>query len=210
MEQPSPRSRLVSAQPLVRTRATALLQTAVTDEAGAAESLDALVPLIYDDLRALAHRQLSHEREDITLQTTELVHEAFLRLVDVSQVTRRGRAYFFAAAAQSMRRVLVDHARRRATAKRGNGAGVSDWLRLDAAGIAVDTFSAELLDLDAALLQLALIDPRQARIVECRYFAGLSVEETAEALGISQRTVKSDWAVARAWLYHYLRQPGTG
>lgn len=200
----------MSAQPLARTRTTELLNTAVTGDAGAAESLDALVPLIYDDLRALAHRQLSREREDITLQTTELVHEAFLRLVDASQVTRRGRAYFFAAAARSMRRVLVDHARRRSTAKRGNATDVSDWLRLDAAGIAVDTFSAELLDLDAALLQLAVIDPRQARVVECRYFAGLSVEETADALGVSERTVKSEWAVARAWLYNYLGRPGTG
>ena len=200
----------MSAQPLARTRTTALLHTAVTGDARAAESLDALVPLIYDDLRALAHRQLSREREDITLQTTELVHEAFLRLVDATQVTRRGRAYFFAAAAQSMRRVLVDHARRRSAAKRGSSTGVSDWLRLDAAGIAVDTFSAELLDLDAALLRLAVIDPRQARVVECRYFAGLSVEETADALGISQRTVKSEWAVARAWLYNYLGRPATG
>ncbi len=200
----------MSAQPLARARTTTLLHTAVTGDAAAAESLDALVPLIYDDLRALAHRQLSREREDITLQTTELVHEAFLRLVDETQVTRRGRAYFFAAAAQSMRRVLVDHARRRSAAKRGSAIGVSDWLRLDAAGIAVDAFSAELLDLDAALGHLAVIEPRQARVVECRYFGGLSVEETADVLGVSERTVKSEWAVARAWLYNWLGRPATG
>ncbi|MGQ0648443.1 MAG: ECF-type sigma factor [Gemmatimonadaceae bacterium] len=200
----------MSAEHLARTRTTTLLHTAVAGDAGAAESLDALVPLLYDELRALAHRQLSRERGDITLQTTELVHEAFLRLVDVTQVTGRGRAYFFAAAAQSMRRVLVDHARRRSANKRGNAAVVSDWLRLDAAGIAVDTFSAELLDLDTALGRLASIEPRQARVVECRYFGGLSVEETADALGVSERTVKSEWAVARAWLYHHLGQPAAG
>jgi RNA polymerase sigma factor (TIGR02999 family) len=183
---------------LARTRTTALLETAVS---ASAESLDALVPLIYDELRIMARRQLGREREGITLQTTDLVHEAFLRLVDVTQVTSRGRAYFFAAAAQSMRRVLVDHARRRSAVKRGNAGDVADWLLVDDAGIAVDAFSGELVDLDAALVRLAAIEPRQARVVECRYFGGLSVKETADALEISERTVKSDWSVARAWLY---------
>ncbi|MGQ0641878.1 MAG: ECF-type sigma factor [Gemmatimonadaceae bacterium] len=191
----------MSTQQWARTRTTSLLHTAVSGDAAPAESLDALVPLIYDELRAMASRKLANERGDITLQTTELVHEAFLRLVDATQVTRRGRAYFFAAAALSMRRVLVDHARRRSTAKRGNLSDISDWLRVDDAGIAVDTFSAELLDLDAALIRLAAIEPRQARVVECRYFGGLTVKETADALGISERTVKADWSVARAWLY---------
>jgi RNA polymerase sigma-70 factor, ECF subfamily len=181
-----------------RSRATALLATA---DSGDGVALERLVPLLYDELRAMAHRELARERRNETLQTTALVHEAYLKLVDDSRVTRRGRAYFFAAAARAMRQVLVDYARRRNAVKRGGGAQV---LSLDEGQVAVDEFAAELLDLDRALEQLATLNPRHARVVECRFFAGMSVEETAESLGVSPRTVKYDWALARAWLFDAL------
>jgi RNA polymerase sigma-70 factor, ECF subfamily len=179
-------------------------------EAPGAESMEQLLPLIYEELRALAHRQLSSERDDITLQTTDLVHEAYLRLVDDTQVTRRGRGYFFAAAAHAMRRVLVDRARSRLAIKRGGGHVIERLADHDPASRTLPDFPAELLDLDAALDRLSELDPRQARVVECRYFAGLSVEETAEVLDVSPRTVKSEWAVARAWLYNALREGSAG
>jgi RNA polymerase sigma factor (TIGR02999 family) len=165
-------------------------------------TLDRLVPLLYDELHAMAHRQLALEARNHTLQATALVHEAYLKLVDDTRVTRQGRGYFFAAAARAMRQVLVDYARRRKAAKRGAGA---DVLSLDEAGIAVDAFAAELVDLDRALDALAQLNPRHARVVECRFFAGMSVEQTAEALEVSPRTVKYDWALARAALYDALR-----
>lgn len=191
-----------------RTRATSLLRSA---HSGDADTLARLVPLIYGELRGMAHRQLAREGRGgppgagRTLQTTELVHEAYLKLVDETQVTSRGRAYFFAAAANAMRQVLIDRARRRRASKRGSGRAA---LSLDEGSIAVDTFADELVSLDDALGQLATISERQARVVECRYFGGLTVEETAEALGVSPRTVKSDWALARAWLHNVLRGSG--
>jgi RNA polymerase sigma-70 factor, ECF subfamily len=177
---------------------TSLLITADSGEGGV---LEQLVPLLYDELCALAHRHLARERGNDTLQTTALVHEAYLKLVDDTAVTRRGRAYFFAAAARAMRQVLVDHARRRNAGKRGGGARI---LSLDEGQVAVDDFAGELLDLDLALEQLAELNPRHARVVECRFFAGMSVEETAQALDVSPRTVKYDWALARAWLFDAL------
>lgn len=186
--------------------ATMLLRSVESLDIDSAESVDAaplerLVPLIYDELRRMAGGQLARERRNATLQTTELVHEAYLRLVDDTQVTRRGRAYFFGAAARAMRRVLVDAARRRGAAKRGGGDAP---LTLEEQQIAVDAYAAELIDLDAALADLEAHSARQARVVECRYFGGLSVEETAAALDVSPRTVKSDWALAKAWLYDAL------
>lgn len=169
--------------------------------------LDRLVPHIYDELRAMARRQLGREARSPTLQTTELVHEAYLRMVDDRRVTRRGRAYFFAAAARAMRQVLIDAARRRGAAKRG---GERARLTLEEHHLAVDSYAAELLDLDAALTRLEARSPRQVRVVECRFFAGLTVEETALALDVSPRTVKSDWALARAWLFDTLGRPGAG
>jgi RNA polymerase sigma factor (TIGR02999 family) len=188
---------LVSTDPAERKRATELLQAA-----GEGDTLGGLFPIVYDELRRLAHRQLGNEMGERTLDTTDLVHEAYLRLVDESLVTQRGRAYFFAAAAQAMRRVLVDRARRRGAAKRGGHQGP---LTLEEATISVDVFADQLVALDEALERLATLSPRQARVVECRYFGGLSVEETAEALEVSPRTVKSDWAMARAWLYNAIR-----
>ena len=164
--------------------------------------LDALVPLIFDELRAMARRQLSREQDRYTLQTTELVHEAYLRLAGDAGVTRHGRAYFYGAAARAMRQVLVDAARRRNAAKRGSGAMA---LSLDERTGEVDAYAHELLDLDDALRTLVRRNPRCARVVECRFFGGMSVNDTAEALGVSARTVKSDWALARAWLYDALR-----
>lgn len=180
---------------LLRTQVTGAVRTA---DSGEPVPLDALVELIYDDLHAIAHRQLAREPTGHTLQTTALVHEAYLKLVDGRDIGGRGRAYFFAAAARAMRQVLVDHARRRKAGKRGGGVPA---VALDATHLAVDEFAIELIDLDRALDRLAELEPRQARVVECRYFGGMSVKETAEALGSSSRTVKYDWALARAWLY---------
>jgi RNA polymerase sigma-70 factor, ECF subfamily len=178
--------------------ATVLLVAADGADGGA---LDQLVPLLYDELREMAHRHLAREWRDHTLQTTALVHEAYLKMVDDTKVTRRGRAYFFAAAARAMRQVIIDYARKRNADKRGGGARS---LSLGEEQIAVDEFAAELLDLDRALEQLAALNPRHAQVVECRFFAEMSVEETAAALNVSSRTVKYDWALARAWLYNAL------
>lgn len=159
------------------------------------------VALLYDELRALAHRHRAREGGQATLHTTELVHEAYLRLADDERVGSRGRAYFFGAAAQAMRRVLVDAARRRSADKRGGG---FERVTLGADAVAVDGYAADLLDLDRALSALETEHPRLARVVELRFFGGLSVEDTADALGVSPRTVKGDWALARAWLHRAL------
>ncbi len=165
------------------------------------------VELLYQELRELAHRYRAREGDGGTLHTTELVHEAYLRLADDERVASRGKAYFFGAAAQAMRRVLVDAARRRGAAKRG---GEFAQVTLGEEHVAVDSYAADLLDLDRALLALEGESPRLARVVELRFFGGLSVEETAEALGVSPRTVKGDWALARAWLHDTLAGGGGG
>jgi RNA polymerase sigma factor (TIGR02999 family) len=165
--------------------------------AGNREALDALTPLIYDELRRLAGRHLRRERADHTLQSTALVHEAYLRLVDQRNVNWQNRAQFFGLAAELIRRILVDHARAKQAAKRG---GSAVKLALDEALDAPVARDLELVRLDDALKGLAEVDPQQSRIVELRYFAGLTIEETAEALGISPATVKRDWVVAKAWL----------
>lgn len=170
------------------------------DDSGAT-ALNELIPLVYDELRAIAHRQLGDERQQESLQTTALVHEVYLRLAHDTRVTQRGRAYFFAAVSNAMRRVLVDRARRRLAIKRGDGA---ELITLDDAQPDVDAYAQELVDLEEALSRLAERSPRHARVVELRYFSGLSVEETAEVLAVSPRTVKSDWAMARAWLFREL------
>src|SRR5262245_60143690 len=161
---------------------------------------DALVPIVYEELRRLAHHYMKGERPNHTLQTTALVNEAYLRLTDLTRMQWRDRAHFFAMASTLMRRILVDHARDRARDKRGGGV-VFTALQDDqaAAGSTVDA-----LALDDALDRLAAIDPQHAHIVELRYFAGLTIEETSEALGISPATVKREWTWARAWLYQQL------
>ena len=176
---------------------TALLRAWSTGDPAA---LDALAPLVYDELRRQASRALGREAEGHTLQTTELVHETWMRLVDQRPDASGGRVHFFGIAARLIRQVLVDAARARHADKRGGGVahvtlGAVETEAHDARGNGVD-----LLALDDALTQLAVIDPMQARVVELRYFAGLSVEETAEALGVSPATVKREWTVARGWL----------
>jgi RNA polymerase sigma-70 factor (ECF subfamily) len=156
-----------------------------------------LMPLVYDELRRLADHYLRHERPDHTLQPTALVHEAYLRLVDQTRVDWQNRAHFFGVAAQLMRRILVDHARRHQASKRG---GFQQKLTLDEAVDYSQTRDVDLVKLDDALTALAKFDARQSRIVELRFFGGLTIEETAEALGISPATVKVDWSMAKAWL----------
>lgn len=182
---------------------TALLSSS---DASAETTLDQLLPLLYDELRDMAHRRLAAEGRNPSLDTTALVHEAYLRLVDGDRVARKGRAYFFGAASRAMRRVLVDRARRRRAQKRG---GDRERVSLGDVDPEVDTFAAELLDLDAALEDLEEMEARQARVVECRFFAGMTVDETADALDVSARTVKYDWAMARAWLHRRLAPTGS-
>ena len=165
---------------------------------GSQAALKALVPLVYEELRRLARHYLKQERQDHTLSSTALVHEAYLRLVNQKDVTWQGRAHFFGVAAQMMRRILVDHARRRNYAKRGGGAVT---LALDEALASPERRGLDLVALDDALDTLAKLDERQSRMVELRFFGGLSIEETSEVLGVSAPTVKREWASARAWLY---------
>lgn len=183
-----------------RPAATSRLLRAVDVEH--ADIMSELVSLAYDELREMAHRQLSDERGGHTLQTTALVHEAYLRLVGQTDVTERGRAYFFGAAAKAMRRVLIDHARKHNAKKRGGG--LRD-MPLDMADIRVDTFAEGLIDLDNALTKLAGTSPRQALVIECRFFGGFSIDETASILDVSPRTVRYDWTLARARLYQAMK-----
>ena len=164
---------------------------------GDQRALDRLTPLVYEELRQQAARYLRRERAGHSLQATALIHEAFLRLIDVKDVRWQNRAHFFAIAANLMRRILVDHARRRDAEKRG---GSQILLTLDDAFAAAEQPDVDLLAIDEALNRLAIIDAQQARVVELRFFSGLTVEETAAALGVSPKTVKRDWSVARAWL----------
>ena len=167
-------------------------------------AIDELMPRVYDELRVLAASHMRRERGDHTLQPTALAHEAFLRLVRLPDGTVQNRIHFFALAAQAMRRILADHARRHRAAKRGGGMARVPLEVADAAGLAAGGAVA-VDDLDALIEDLARLDPRQARVVELRYFGGLTVEETAEVLGVSPATVKRDWLVARAWLHRELR-----
>ena len=179
--------------------------------AGDRAALDELLPLVYDELHALARRHIAREAEGHTLQPTALVNEAYLRLVDQRKAGWRSRSHFLGLAARAMRRILVDHARRRRAAKRGGGAhriSLDEAVELEprewpAPGV-------DLIALDAALEGLARLDERQGRIVELRFFGGLSVRETAGVLGISPATVKRDWSMARAWLYRELRPESGG
>ena len=186
-------------------RLTDILTDLERDPASAEATPEELLDRVYDELRNLARRYMGRERLDHTLQPTALVHEAYLRLIDQSRVDWQGRTHFFAMGARMMRRVLIDHARGRQRAKRGG-----DWLQIS---WAEELFanpqgllsSEQLIDLDQAIADLAAVDERQARVVELRYFAGMTVEEVAQFLNVSKRTVESDWASARDWLKERLR-----
>ena len=171
--------------------------------AGEPAALDQLMPLVYNRLRALAADFLKRERHDHTLETAALVHEAYLKLIDQRRVCWQDRAHFFAICAQLMRRILVDHARHHAYAKRGGGA---ERLAIDEVRDTPVERSRDIVALDEALCDLASRDPEQARIVELRYFGGLNRDEIAEVLGISSATVTRRWRMARAWLFCYLMQ----
>lgn len=171
---------------------------------GNREMLDALLPLVYDELHRQAHRHLRGERAGHTLQTTALINEAYLKLIEQKNVGWESRTHFFAIAASLMRRILIDYARTKKRIKRG-GADLPAYVPLDEnLLIAAGESNLDLLDLDAALNRLAEMDEQQAKIVELKFFSGLSIEETAKALGISPATVKRDWNMAKAWLYREL------
>ena len=175
-------------------RVTELLQ-AVGD--GNRAAWDELIPLVYDALRRIAHRKLTAERTGHTLSTTDLVHEAYLKLAHLDRIEWRGRAHFLAIAAQSMRNVLVDYALKRKAVKRGGG--LEPDREVEDLSVA-EAPATDLLALHEAMQRLERIDARQSRVVECRFFAGMSIEETSEALGVSPASIKRDWALARAWL----------
>lgn len=181
--------------------------------AGDEAALAALLPLVYEELRSLARRHMRHERGSHTLQRTALVHEAFLRIVDQQQVDWESRSQFYGIASQMMRRILVDHARRRSAAKRGDGAQhldldavlLAEGRDADADGAAESALPTaepeiDFAAVDAALKRLEALDPQQGRLVELRFFGGLSIKETADIIGVSAATVKREWAIARAWL----------
>jgi RNA polymerase sigma factor (TIGR02999 family) len=170
-------------------------------------ALNELLPLVYQELRAIARHKLRHERDGHTLDSTALVHEAYLKLVGLDRVQWQSRAHFLAIAAQVMRNILVNHARRRKRAKRGGGA---PHAALDEATNLPASEADRILSLDAALERLAAANQRHARLVECRFFGGMTIEESAEVLEISPATVKRDWTLLRAWLARELEGAWSG
>ena len=177
------------------TQVTVLLAKA---RSGDSSALADVFPLIYDELRRLAQQQLQREPDGHTLSPTALVHEAYMRLIDYSRMEWQGRAHFMAVAATAMRRILVDHARGHRSAKRG---GMLKRISIDDVELGTEDRAELLIAIDDALGRLKEIDPRQAQVVECRFFGGMTEEETAEALGIGLRTAKRDWAKAKVWLH---------
>ncbi len=167
---------------------------------------DALIPLVYDELRRVAKKNLASQRSDHTLQATALVHEVYLRLVDRKAGHWQGRTHFFALAANMMRQILVDHARKRNAAKRGGG---TVTVLLDEGAGAEESVNLDLIGLDTAMKRLASLDARQSRLVELRFFGGLSIEEAARIVDISPATAKREWATARVWLHHAM-ESGSG
>ena len=180
-------------------KVTGLLQAAA---AGDPDAFDQLFPIVYDELKQVAHHRLRRERPGHTLNTTALVHEAYLKLVDLDQIAYQGRAHFFAVAAQAMRNILVNYALKRKAQKRGGG---RPHVPLDDVVVMSEQQADELLALDEALERLQALNERQYRVVECRFFGGLTIEESAAVLRISPATVKRDWNHARAWLNRELR-----
>jgi RNA polymerase sigma factor (TIGR02999 family) len=172
---------------------------------GKQESADVLLSLVYDELRRIARQYLRRERSDHTLQPTALVHEAYLKLIDISDVSWQDRAHFFAVASNVMRHILVDHARARATDKRG---GEAPRIALEDAVSLSNERDIDLLALDEAMKQLAAFDEQQSKIVELRFFGGLTIEEAAHILGISPATIKREWTMAKAWLFGRMKDEG--
>jgi RNA polymerase sigma-70 factor (ECF subfamily) len=169
-------------------------------------ALDRLTPLVYDEIRRIAHRYVRREREGQTLQTTALVNEAYLRLAGSGDIAWQNRAHFFAVTAQVMRRILIDHARRRQYVKHGGEIErVALEVAVSEAVLMSQPRAAELLALDEALDELAILDPRKSRVVELRYFGGLSLDETAKVLEVSPMTVRRDWRAAKAWLFRRMK-----
>ncbi|MBX3317634.1 MAG: sigma-70 family RNA polymerase sigma factor [Phycisphaeraceae bacterium] len=207
MGEPNSREREESAGDLpagLRHEVTRLLQDmADASDTSAKDLASQLLPLVYDDLRRLAQAKMNREPGMISLEPTALAHETFMRLVDHSRVDWRGKSHFMAVAAQAMRRILVDHARARKRLKRG---GARQRVDLSSGIAATGPSEVDLLALDDAMEKLAQIDERQARVVELRFFGGLNVDEVAEALGVSKRTVEGDWTIARAWLRRELAE----
>lgn len=171
---------------------------------GNAQALEQLMPLVYRELHSLASRHLSRERRDHTLQTTALLHEAYLRIAGQREADWQSRAHFFGIAAQAMRRILVDHARRDGRVKRGGGVPHVDLGEIDPPNPQAPIDTVDAYALDQALSRLEALDPDQGRMVELRFFGGMTIEETAEVMGRSTATIKREWAVARAWLYREL------
>lgn len=168
---------------------------------GRVGAMDRLFPLVYEELHRIAHRALHGERTGHTLGTTGLVHEAYLRLADQTRLEYRDRGHFYGIAARAMRHILVDYARRHRAAKRG---GAKKVIVLDDALVGIEDRADALLALDEALTELEALDPRLGQVVQCRFFGGLTEEETGEVLGVTARTVRRDWLKAKGWLYHHL------
>ena len=193
---------MLESRPMMTVNADDLTGLLVEWGQGDKAALDRLTPLVYDEIRRIAHRYVQREREGQTLQTTALVNEAYLRLAGSANIAWQNRAHFYAVTAQVMRRILIDHARRRQYVKHG---GESERVPFEVAisevGLMSQPRAAELLALDEALDELARLDPRKSRVVELRYFGGLSLEETAKVLEVSLMTVRRDWRAAKAWLF---------
>lgn len=194
-----------STVPPTETRKHAVTQALVDASQGNQEAAELLWELTYEEMRRIAYRQLQSERSDHTLSGTDLVHEAFIRLVDQEKIAWRDRAHFFGVASQACRRVLIDHARKRHAKKRG---GKQVRITVDRAGLQSETPSEDILALDEALSRLNGMDERLAKVVELRYFGGLAEKEVAEVMDMSVRTVRRDWVKARAWLHRELRADG--
>jgi RNA polymerase sigma factor (TIGR02999 family) len=189
--------------PMKPTGSEQVTQLLIEWSEGNKAAIDKLLPLIYDELRRLARYYMRRERAGHTLQTSALVNEAYLRLIDQKSVRWQNRAHFFAIASQLMRRILLDHARRRHKSKRG---GDAQKIPLDEAAVVSGERAAELIALDDALTSLDAIDQRKSKIVELRFFGGLNIEETAEVLEISPATVQREWSMAKAWLYREISE----
>ena len=174
---------------------------------GSREAVDRLFSLLYDELRRVAHRQLLGQQRDATLNTTALIHEAYLRMVDQEQADWEDRAHFFGYAARTMRAIIVDYARRRGARKRGGG---MTRLSFDDPDLPVEAQADAIVMIDDALTQLSDLNDRLSRVVECRFFGGMSIEETAAALNVTDRTVRRDWIKAKAWLYGALSEEPAG